>query len=174
MGSLTLPRTGSWYGATLAWQLLIERGLRAEHHGDVTRRLGVDLTVPETLGWLEYRHAGLFVPGRDEAVPVTVRFYEWPLYSTFGLRPQDYPRIFADPGAESPHRMPDDDALCLYSPWHAPERRWTSQDSLLMLLNLVRDHLFFEQWWRRTRSETCAGVWLGAEEPHGSPTRRAS
>ena len=164
-------RIARWYGSDPLWQLAQERGLADQHHGDVIRRLGADLWLQHAPGWLEYRHTGLVVPGRTDLVPVTVRFYEQPPYDTYGQHPRNYPRVFADPGAASKHRMPDD-ALCLYYPWHPPERRWTAPDGLLALLNLIRDHLFFELHWRRTLCETGVGEWLGAEEPHGAPGRR--
>jgi hypothetical protein len=49
-------------------------------------------------------------------VLVTIDFYATPPYACWGLPPEEYPRVFADPGASSPHRMPDDDALCLWFP----------------------------------------------------------
>ena len=119
-----------------------------------------------------YRLNGLFVPGR-EPIDVRVAFFATPYYDTYKLPPQDYPRVFADPGAISPHRMPGDDALCLYFPHSPPERRWRSTDGLLMLLDLVRDHLFFETHWRDTAARG-KGEWLGAEAPHGFPQSRAA
>jgi hypothetical protein len=68
----------------------------------------------------------------------------------------------------SPHRMPDDDALCLYYPGSAPERRWRPESGLLALIDLVRDHVFFEDHWRATGGP-CGGEWLGEEQPHGFP-----
>jgi hypothetical protein len=69
--------------------------------------------------------------------------------------------------------MPDDDALCLYYPRSPAEQRWTADDGLVALLNLVRDHLFFEQHWRSTGGHR-RGVWLGGEAPHGFPTWSAA
>ena len=166
------PSRRTWYGAAPAWQLYLERNLWLEHSGHVRREQGIGLTWRDNGGWLAYHHDGLWVPGRRDPVPVTVAFFETPPYPCFGLKPEDYPRVWADCGAASKHRMADD-ALCLYFPRSAHEQRWTAEEGLLALLNLVRDHLFFEDHWRRTGGGH-RGIWLGNEAPHGFPTRRAS
>lgn len=137
-----------WYGP-------LEREARRVH--------GMRLTSQLRKGrQLVYEHSGLEVPGRAD-VPARVVFYADPPYATYGLPPQDYPRVFADPGARSKHRMPSDDALCLYAPFVPPAERWTSSQGLLVLLNLVVDHLFSEMTWRET------GLWPLPESPHGLP-----
>lgn len=148
-----------WYGATVAWWAPFERDARRADGDLITVELGLDRII--------YRHAGLEVPGRLDLVPVRVEFYETPEYPTYGLPAQDYPRVFADPGADSPHRMPDG-ALCLFFPGDPADRRWTSKDGLHALLGLVRDHLFFELHWRAT------GRWLGPEAPHGFGRKSAA
>ena len=120
-----------------------------------------------------YKHKGLYVPGRVELVPVRIEFHERPSYQTYGLAPQDYPRVFADPGAVSKHRMPDDDALCLYYPNDPAERRWTAPDGLVALLNIISNHLFCELRWRNTGGPD-GGVWLLDEAPHGFVDKEAS
>lgn len=165
-------RPGLWYGAQPSWQLHLERGIHGEHSRHVRREQGVGLSWRDSTGWLAYHHAGLWVPGRRDPVPVTIAFFESPPYETYGLAPQDYPRVWAGCGQLSKHRMPDD-ALCLYYPLSPPERRWTESDGLLALLNLVRDHLYFEEYWRLTGGHQ-RGVWLGAEAEHGFPSARAS
>lgn len=166
------PRGSAWYGASPAWQNHLERGLRDEHTGHLRSERGIGLTWRDNGGWLAYLHDGLWVPGRREPVPVTVAFFERPPYACWRLAPQDYPRVWADCGGRSKHRM-SDGALCLYYPGSPCEERWTAEDGLLSLLNLVRDHLFFEDYWRRTGGEH-RGIWLGNEAPHGFPAGRAS
>ena len=149
-----------WFGAEAAWWAPFER--------DARRRYGELLTIVLAHRRVTYRHAGLEVPGRFAAIPVTVEFYAAPPYDCYGLSAQDYPRVFADPGVSSPHRMPDD-SLCLFFPRDG-ERRWRSEDGLLSLLNITRDHLFFELHWRESRGRS----WLGPEAPHGLPGKRAA
>jgi hypothetical protein len=149
----------SWYGAQARWFYPFEREAQRTH--------GLRLTSHLAKGRrLIYEHSGLEVPGRSD-VPVRVEFYASAPYDTFGLDPQDYPRVFADPKARSKHRM-SDDALCLYAPFDPPEDRWTSSDGLLLLLNLVVDHLFSEMVWRDS------GVWPRPESPHGLPEQWAA
>ena len=69
--------------------------------------------------------------------------------------------VFADPGARSPHRMPDD-SLCLYYPGDPREQRCVSEDGLDELLNITARHLFAEDFWR-TNDEN----WPLEEAPHG-------
>jgi hypothetical protein len=88
------------------------------------------------------------------------------------MQPCDYPRVWADCGVRSKHRMPDD-SLCLYFAGSPPDARWTAGDGLLALLNLVRDHLMFEEHWRRTGGPR-HGEWLGNEAPHRLPEVQAS
>ncbi len=157
-----LPRgPGSWYGASTAWRLPFER--------DAKRRHGENITTALDDSRLVYRTT-LEVRGIIEPVPVTLAFFAWPPYPTYGLPAQDYPRVWVDAPAESPHRMPDK-SLCLYNPADPPERRWTSDLGLLTLLDLTRDHLFFEHSWRHTGGWS-GGVWPAPESPHGFPGRR--
>jgi hypothetical protein len=139
----------------------------------VRREQGIGMSWRDCGGWLAYRHEGIWVPGRTHPIAVAVAFFESPPYDCYGLRAEDYPRVWADCGALSKHRMPTDDALCLYFPWSPPERRWTAADGLLALLDLARDHLYFEDYWRRTGGPH-HGEWLGDEAPHGPPAKRAS
>lgn len=152
MGGIT-PR---WYGEDPAWRLPFQRDAR-RHYGDaVVAKLRTSCLV--------YRHQGLEVPGR-EPIPVVILFEAFPTYETYGLAPQDYPKVFADPRQVSPHRMPDG-SLCLFYPGDPPDQRWTDDSGLLSLLNLTGDHLFFETYWRHT-GERRGGLWLGPEAPHG-------
>jgi len=113
------------------------------------------------------------VPGRNEPVEITINFYEQPPYDCYDLPPSEYPRVFADATGPSPHRMPNDGALCLYYPRSAPERRWRPENRLLALIDLARDHVFFEDYWRDTGGHD-GGQWLGDEQPHGFPEQVSS
>jgi hypothetical protein len=150
-----------WYGLRRRWQEAVEADARAEH-GDALR-------VAASRGRRVYR-VSVDVPGRAEPVEVTINFYEQPRYDCYGLSPEEYPRVFACAPGPSPHRMPDDGALCLYYPWSAPERRWRPENGLLALIDLARDHVFFEDYWRHTGGVNGA-EWLGDEQPHGFPER---
>lgn len=72
----------------------------------------------------------------------------------------------------SKHRMPEDDALCLWFPWDPPERRWISTDGLVVLLDLVTDHLLCEDHWRATGGAD-GGIWPSNEAEHGFAQRSA-
>ena len=147
-----------WYGAEPSWRLPFER--------DARRQYGPQLAVTETATSLTYRHQGIDVRGRPEPLAVTIRFQADPKYDTYGLAPADHPRIFADLGAASKHRMPSDGSLCLYYAADPIDRRWTADKGLLTLLDLAADHLFFEEYWRGTGGHR-AGIWLGPEAEHG-------
>ena len=99
-------------------------------------------------------------------MPVTISFYDTPPYNCYGLPPADYPRVHAEPGALSPHRMPSDDALCLWYPLDPAERRWTADKGLLDLLDIITSHLLWESHWRLTGGVT-GGIWAGDEAAHG-------
>jgi hypothetical protein len=53
-------------------------------------------------------------------------------------------------------------------PGDPPERRWRPADGLLVLIDLARDHVFFEDHWRATGGPQ-GGEWLGDEQPHSFP-----
>jgi len=158
----TGPASG-WYGSSAAWQVNLLAAARRRYGDGVQLELG--------MGELTCRHVGLEVRGRRMLIPVAIRFYAQPRYHCFGLPPQDYPLVFADPDAASPHRFLND-ALCLYYPKDPPDLRWTSDRGLASLLDLIEAHLFFEEYWRRTGG-LHRGLWLGDEAPHGIPGRAA-
>jgi len=120
-------------------------------------------------GRLTYR-IELDVIGRIGPVPITTEFWANPPYGCYGLNPADYPRVYAEPGAASPHRMPDDNALCLWYPADSATRRWTADKGLLDLLDITADHLLYEQYWRATGGEH-DGIWAGDEAEHGFTTQ---
>lgn len=151
-----------WYGSSLAWRVAVEAAAR--------RAYGAKLHVAEEPGKVEYRIA-LDVHGPNALVDITIAFYAEPPYATYGLPAEDYPRVWAERGLSSKHRMPDD-SLCLYYPHDPSSRRWTADKGLLDLLDLVVDHLGYEAFWRATGGEG-GGVWPGDEAPHGFPGEAA-
>lgn len=151
------PAPLRWYGTSPAWRVAVEASTRREY--------GDRLRVTEWRGRVEYRIA-LDVRGPNDLVEVAVVFYADPPYETYRLHPQDYPRVWAERGLPSKHRMPDDDALCFYYPADPPERRWTADKGLLDLLDLVVDHLGYEAYWRASGGHD-GGQWLGDEVEHG-------
>lgn len=148
-----------WYGLQPSWVEALE--------ADARQVRGDKLQISQYRGRRVYR-VPIGVPGRLQRVEVTINFYERPPYDCYGLSPQEYPRVFSCTLGPSPHRMPSDGALCLYYPRSAPERRWRPEDGLLALIDLARDHVFFEDYWRDTGGEK-DGVWLGDEQAHGFP-----
>lgn len=152
-----------WYGVEPYWQVWVEAGARREH--------GTRLCRSTRLDRLTYR-VPVEVRGRRHPVIVRIVFYARPEHPTFGLPPEEYPHVYADPGADSPHRLLDD-ALCLYFPRSEPGRRWTPEKGLLALIDLVRDHLFFEEYWRLTGGDR-GGIWLGEEQAHTVSVRRSA
>jgi hypothetical protein len=154
---------GIWYGSSPQWQLEVETDARAVF----VRRL----TVQRLPDRLVYR-VRLDIRGPADIVEVVIVFYADPPYETYGLPAQDYPRVWAELGKASPHRMPTDDALCLWFPWDPPERRWTADKGLLDLLYIIEDHLLLEAHWRATGGRH-GGVWAGEEAAHGFESEAA-
>ena len=168
-------RASRWYGEWLEWMWMLEGGVRRVHGRHITCHLYERNICAGGPRVLVYTHDGLVIPGRRDRVPVRVEFHEVPPYDTYGLPARDYPRVFADRGAASPHRMPDDQALCLYKPGDPEDRCWYSQRGLESLLNLTRNHLYSEMRWRDGGGDDTA-AWLTDEADHGFPQagRRAS
>lgn len=148
-----------WYGLQPWWQVWLEAGARTEH--------GTDLRLDLQRDRITYR-LPVEVRGRREPVEIHIEFHQRPPYDCYGLPPEEYPRVFATPGVTSPHRMPTDQALCLYYPKSPPGQRWRPATGLLSLIDLTRDHVFLEDYWRATGGER-GGIWLGAEASHGFP-----
>ncbi|WP_225858943.1 hypothetical protein [Streptomyces albicerus] len=149
-----------WYGAQPAWWAPLER--------DARRRFGSALRHTYRRDSLTYELTGLDVIGEPDPIDVNISFYKEPPYLTYGLKPQDFPRVHAKPRAPSKHRYSEDDALCLWHPLDPEERRWTSSKGLLDLIEIVRTHLFLEHYWRLTGGEH-GGQWLVEDAPHGMP-----
>lgn len=157
---------GAWFGDSLSWRYAIEREAR-RYWGS---RLSAEVTRPEDQGRLlrsikterlVYRLEELPVRGRVNPVAIEINFYRMPPYATYGLDPSEYPRVFADRGAVSKHRMLEDGALCLYFAHHPVSQRWSAADGLQRLIDLISDHLFFEDYWKNN------GEWLAPEMKHG-------
>jgi hypothetical protein len=166
--------TNPWYGTDLGFQrsLIDELDLHPEHRGSITIALADPTACYRQQRVLVIEHAGIDVPCRIDPVPVRIEFHEHPNYDTYGLPAIDYPRVHADPGVSSKHRLPGD-ALCLWFPHDPEERRWTHHQGLVALLNTTRNHLFFEDHWRATGGHGGTGrpegIWLGDEAGHGFP-----
>lgn len=148
-----------WYGLQTSWLEAMEADARRVH--------GDELRVSAFRGRRVYS-VPVEVPGRLQRVEIKINFYERPPYDCYGLSPEEYPRVFSCTRGPSPHRMPSDGALCLYYPRSAPDRRWRPENGLLALIDLARDHVFFEDYWRDTGGKH-GGEWLGGEQPHGFP-----
>lgn len=158
ISDLTAVQSPYWYGQDPRWRLAVEAQARAV--------FGRALTVTELPGrQLVYRIA-IDVHGPAQLTDVTIVFADEPAWDCYGLAPCDYPRVFAEYGAPSKHRMPGDGALCLYYPDDPRERRWTADKGLLDLLDLVVDHLLAEQYWRATGGHN-GGIWMFDEAEHG-------
>ncbi|MET0522405.1 MAG: hypothetical protein ABW156_10610 [Jiangellaceae bacterium] len=97
-------------------------------------------------------------------------YYADPPYPTYGLPAQDFPKVFAKPGATSKHRYRHDDSLCLWQPQDPTESRWTSDKGLLDLIEITRRHLVLENYWRETGGEH-GGIWVLPDAPHGLDRR---
>lgn len=141
-----------WWGSDSGWIYPLERSAR-QRYGSHLRRV----ERPRMLIYI----VDVPVTARSTPVRVRVEFHRHAAYPTYGLAPCDYPRVFADIGAESPHRMPDD-SLCLFHPSDPVERRWTADKGLDELLNLAARHLFAEDYWRSSNHH-----WPFDEAPHG-------
>lgn len=154
--------TALWV-ADPTWSLLLQR--------DAARKAGNALAVSWNRDVLTYHHTGVEVVGRRDRVPVTIEFHRFPPYHCYGLPPEEYPRVLAAVGARSPHRMPEDDRLCLWMPHDPPEQRWTPDDGLQRLLDITAEHLFAEEHWRRTggvdEHDVEVGEWPIAQAAHG-------
>jgi hypothetical protein len=157
-----------WYATDAAWWAPLDRDARRRLGPALRHRYGpARLRHREDTRTLSYFVDGLDVVGDRDPVDVEIRFYAEPPYDTYGLAPSEYPRVFAKPGASSKHRQPDG-SLCLWTPWDPPDRRWTADKGLLELIELTRQHLFLENYWRRFK------VWLVQDSPHGLPRPAAS
>lgn len=153
-----------WYGEDIAFRTALEAGARRRYGRHLSAEILPDMRgdghgpVP---GPLVYRIDGVDVRGRVMPTPVEVRFFPV-LPAPFArlISPEDYPKVFAEPGAGSPHRFPDQ-SLCLYFPGDDRDRRWAAAMGLDTLLEMTAEHLYFEAYWRSHKS------WLGTEAPHG-------
>lgn len=149
----------------------MEAEARRAHPGDITLELTGSVAPRERSLKLVYRHRGLQVRGLARRIPVEIQFWEKPYYDTYGLSALDYPRVFADPGAKSKHRMPGDGSLCMWFPPDPPELRWVHTDGLAHLLRLTADHLLCEESWRQDGADEYRSNWLSPEAPHGFSRR---
>jgi hypothetical protein len=155
-----------WYGSRAAWWAPLERDARRRFGPTMRHRFDPPPLWPKTNSRsLTYCVSELDVVGDPEPITVTITFYDTPPYPLYSQQPHDYPRVYARPGATSKHRNPDD-SLCMWFPHDPAHRRWASGKGLLELVELTRQHLFLENYWREH------GVWLLEDAPHGFPRRR--
>jgi hypothetical protein len=113
------------------------------------------------LGPLIYRLDALDVRGEVLPVPVEIHFRPTLPSWVRDIRPEDYPSVYAERDAQSPHRLLDR-GLCLYHPSDPPALRWTASMGLDVLLDMAAEHLYMERYWRANKHK-----WIGAEAPHG-------
>lgn len=155
-----------WYAHDSSWRLPFEAAAMRAHSGKLSAKTHERKLI--------YEHDGLEVVGSDSCVAITIVFDADQQTKHFGLNPVDYPSIYVAPeaGARStfPHRMPDG-GLCLFYPEDPPEQRWQSENGLEVLLGLIANHLFAEDYWLATGGVD-GGEWVIAEAPHGFPSQR--
>ncbi|MEX0992210.1 MAG: hypothetical protein WD004_08090 [Actinomycetota bacterium] len=113
---------------------------------------------------LTYKLEALEVVGDDVDYSLTIRFHRDPPFDTFGLAAEDYPEIRTSPARASKHLFPDG-RQCVWKPGDPVEERWTADQGLLVLIELVRRQLFFALHWRRSGGPR-RGEWL-MEDAHG-------
>jgi hypothetical protein len=140
-----------WYGADPCFWYPLERQARSQLLESYTFSYRPDL--------LRYHVEALVVPGDQLRHDITIEFWRRPPYSTLGLRPQDYPRIFTSVQRERKHVF-GDNSLCIWQPRDSEARRWTSPLGLLILVEMVRWHLLLEMHWFLT----CE--WAMEDAPH--------
>jgi hypothetical protein len=146
-----------WYGVDAGWFYPLEHLAR--------RRYRRKLTVEHQSTSLIYHLRELDVPG-DGIHDVRIAFYLNPPYNTFGSRAEDSPRVHSSVSRRSKHRMPSDDALCLWFPDDPPARKWESGQGLLVLIEITARHLLFERQWLETGGHR-GGDWPSEDAPHG-------
>lgn len=159
--------TARWFGEEIAFRTALEAGARRRYGRHLTVEILPDMKgdghkpVP---GPLVYRVDGVDVRGKVKPTLVEVRFLPvLPTPYRSLVSPEDYPKVFAESGAQSPHRFPDR-SLCLYYPGDDRDLRWSADMGLEALLDMTAEHLYFEEYWRTHKK------WLGAEAPHGFPS----
>jgi hypothetical protein len=126
------------------------RGLVVFLERDARRTFGEALRHTLTHNNLTYQLDGLDVSGDPQRRNIRIIFHAQPPYPPTANAPQDFLHVHATPHARSKHRYPDDNALCLWQPLDSPDRRWTSDQGHLILIELIRRHLFLELRWRQT------------------------
>lgn len=152
-------------GPSNGFRLSLERGL--ERHFDDVRRGGSDeqVAIEPSADRLTYTITGMTVPGDPFRHEVRIEFHRTPDYTTFGLAAEDFPRVWTDDQRPKLHAYPIPTTslgpLCLWYPRDPPSQRWTSRETLVELIELVRRHLYLEHHHR------VHGVWLMDDAPHG-------
>lgn len=155
------PDSGDWFGVQASFWYPLERDAR--------------LHLPERLTWhaepsaLIYRVRALEVPGDRERHDLTIKFQPFPPRA-YGQDPRDCPEVRSSVIRPSKHRF-HDGVLCLWPPRDPPERRWSHELGLRVLIEMVRRHLLLELDWLMTGGQD-GGRWAMEDAPHGFPDRR--
>jgi hypothetical protein len=144
-----------WFGIDPCFWYPLER--------DARRHLKEPLSVALGLDQLTYFVQGLRVPGDREPHNVRIEFHRVPPYDTYGLAPQDYPRVFTNVRRHRKHAFPGDGALCLWFPHDPIERRWVHALGLEVLIEMTRRQLLLELEFSIT------GRWPMEDAPHDFP-----
>lgn len=141
----------TWYGADPCFWYPLETHARRELRERYVFEYSAEV--------LRYRVYSLVVPGDESVHDITIEFWRDPPYNTFGLLPQNYPRVFTNVVRPRKHAF-DDDSLCIWHPQDAQSLRWTSDDGLLVLVEMIRRHLLLEIDFFFT------GKWAIEDAPH--------
>ena len=162
-----------WFGADPSFWYPLER--------DAHRFLPEAVVWRYRPGLLTYTVEKLAVPGEVLPHGITIEFWRIPEYETYGLAPEDYPRVHTDSLSPRRHAFCAGDLcicasgarrygvtlhsgpLCLWYPHDPSARRWTHDMGLRVLIEMIRRHLLAELEWRRT------GRWILEEAAHGFP-----
>lgn len=138
------------------------------HFQHVRRRGGDEhVTVTRSTDMVIVTITGMNVPGDRVLHDVTIEFHRTAPYRTFGLPAEDFPRVRTTDRRPKHHAYKEpttaEGPLCLWFPKDSADRRWTSDQPISGLVEIVRNHLFLEQEYRR------CGKWLAEDAPHGFP-----
>lgn len=166
------PWQADWYGVDAAFWYRIERGSNAHFarmRGDTRGADRLHFAPGDDV--LTYRVTGMHVPGYVELHDISVEFYRHPKYPTGALAPQDYPRITTRVDRHYYHQHGKSGAfrgsLCLWHPDAPRDGRWASDQPLYELFEMVRRHLYHEEFYARY------GRWPVEHHSHRPPKAAA-
>lgn len=161
-----------WYGADAGFWYPLEHGARAHFARMRADSRGADrLHFEPGHDLLTYRVTGMRVPGYVELHDIAVEFHRDPAYPLGSLDPQDYPRITTTVDRDYYHQHgkagPFKGSLCLWHPHDPRDSRWASDQPLYELFEMVRRHLYHEEYYARCRR------WPVAHHYHRPPKAAA-